>query len=477
MLNLRLNPRNTLLKFDKQLPVYNWYYPFPYEDIPVVDTREALEVIPHTNKGRRALYFHIPFCDTLCTFCPFYKSSHATYHEYVDQYLDAMFTEMAAKAQYPGIGGIPVDIIAVGGGTPSVLSAEQILRFGEHLHRHFDVSNLKEFTFELEVKSVTPQKLQAMKDIGATRVSFGVQTFHPQYREIFNLTSTIEQIRNVAEWSMQTFNYANIDIIYGMAGQTLDDLLLEADTAISLNTTTIDFYPLNYMSASVKMHRSFKEKELQHLSPSTRTSYRIFLDEYMQAQGYHAISGYSYSRLHQPEQKREVIVRDPVFQYHDLLYGYQEDEVISFGSSAISQVHAFTIINPSSLRGYIKEMKEPSHIPGTTFENLDCPEKGIVYFPYRGVLEKKRIDWSRIPQETMQALQTAIDHNLVIDAGEQFTLSYAGWLFYVNLTYFLTPQKGQQWLSDRIQTRIEQGRDPDQLDIYSLIKDEFGGMV
>ena len=77
---------------------------------------------------------------------------------------------------------------------------------------------------------------------------------------------------------------------------TLDDLLLEADTAISLNTTTIDFYPLNYMSASMRMHRSFKEKGLQHLSPSTRTSYRIFLDEYMQAQGYHAISGYSYSR-------------------------------------------------------------------------------------------------------------------------------------------------------------------------------------
>ncbi|MBL0388416.1 coproporphyrinogen III oxidase family protein [Tumebacillus sp. ITR2] len=468
MLNLHLNARHTLLKFDQQLPVYNWYYPFPSVEDDVVDTDEALQSIPVRKDGHRALYFHIPFCDTLCTFCPFYRSTHYTYHEFIDQYLEALFLEMKWKSKYPGVGKVPVDIIAVGGGTPSVLSAEQILRFGSKLREHFDLSELKEFTFELEVKSVTLEKLQAMKSIGVNRVSYGIQTFNETYREVFNITSTLEQVRQVSEWATSLFEYVNVDLIFGMAGQSLDDLLAEADAAIALGTTTIDFYPLNYMSASLKMHRSFKEKGLEMLSPSTKTSYRMFLDEYMRAQGYHPINGYSYTRPKQLPTERTVLIREPIFLYHDMLYGYQGDEVIGFGSSAISQVHNYTMVNPNSMEGYIKAMQTES-LDVTTIENLNCPEKGIVYFPYRGVLDKKRIDWERVPQETIQALQEAVDQGLVLDEGTQYTLSPSGWLFYVNLVYFLTPEKGKQWLSQRIEMRIEEGRSADEVKLYQII--------
>ena len=471
MLNLNLNNRETLLKFDNQLPVYNWYYPFPSDEDEVVDTHRSLLSLKTTkeSRGRRALYFHIPFCDTLCTFCPFYRLTNYTHQERIDQYLDALIAEMKWKSQYPGVGQVPVDIISVGGGTPSILTPEQINRFGAALREHFDLSMLKEFTFELEVKSVTPEKLQAMKSIGVNRVSFGVQTFHPTYREIFNITSTHEQVRQVAQWATATFDYVNIDIIFGLAGQSMDDLIMEAEAAIALGTTTVDFYPLNYMSASLKMHRNFKEHGLEPLSPATKIGYRMFLDEYMRAKGYIPINGYSYTRDHKERTGRVLIDRDPVFQYHDVLYGYSTDEVIGFGASAVTQAGDFNTFNPNSLDEYIDELQqEGALLSALTLGNKDCPEKGIVYFPYRGVLEKDRIDWARVPAETMQALEEAVQKGLVVDSGDLYTLSQAGWLFYVNLVYFLTPKTGQRWLSERIEKRIEEGRDPDAVQLYEL---------
>src|SRR5690606_32633006 len=90
MFDMHLNSHDTLLKFDQQLPVYNWYYPFPKEENEIFDSTKALEQLPRKKQGQRALYFHIPFCDTLCTFCPFYRSVSYTYHEYIEKYLEAL---------------------------------------------------------------------------------------------------------------------------------------------------------------------------------------------------------------------------------------------------------------------------------------------------------------------------------------------------------------------------------------------------
>ena len=116
MLDLHLNSRDTLLKFDQQLPVYNFYYPFPEEENEIFDSEKVLEQLPKRKQGQRALFFHIPFCDTLCTFCPFYRSVSYTYHEYIEKYLEALFLEMAWKSGFSGIGKVPVDVIAVGRG-------------------------------------------------------------------------------------------------------------------------------------------------------------------------------------------------------------------------------------------------------------------------------------------------------------------------------------------------------------------------
>ena len=170
-------------------------------------------------------------------------------------------------------------------------------------------------------------------------------------------------------------------MIFGLAGQSLDDLLEEADQAIALRTTTIDFYPLNYMSASLKMHRLFKENRLQPLSPTTKISHRMFLDEYMRAKGYVPINGYSYTLDRKLRSERVLIDRDPIFRYHDLLYGYETDEVIGFGASAVTQTLNFSSYNSNTLKTYMDETYlDPQQLSPLTLGNKACPEKGSYIF-------------------------------------------------------------------------------------------------
>lgn len=461
MIDLQLNLRHSLLKFDAQLPVYNWYYPFVGADDVLTEPQKALEQAGKGDVKRRALYVHMPFCDTICTFCPFYRSGYLHRPDQVEHYLEALYKEIAMKAHFPGVKTARTDIIAVGGGTPSILTADQILRFGEVLHRTFDLSALREFTFEVEVKSVTPEKIRAMKEIGVNRISFGSQTFSERYRRLFNLTAPVDQIRRVTAWLTEAFPYTNTDIIYGMAGQSLDDLLEDAEAALSLGTTTVDFYTLNNMSASVKLHRACEEEGLKRLSAATKVSYRMYLDEYLRARGYVPINGYSYTKLTAPLPERPVIVHEPVFEYHDLVYGYGDEEVLGFGVSAFSQIAGYNLYNPPNRESYIKSLLSDGELPVLAYGEMDCPEKGIVYFPYRGTLDKTRIDWDRVPADTKRAFEQAVRAGLIDDREDVCYLTPSGWLNYVNLIYHLMPEHGRRWLSDRIDQRLNEGREED----------------
>lgn len=466
MFDLKINEHDTLLKFDRQLPVYNWYYPFLTADSPKVSAHDALVRLENVPGGRRrALYFHVPFCDTICTFCPFYRVANHSETDTVERYVNALLKEIELKSQYPAVGQVPVEVIFIGGGTPSVMTADQIKRLGDAIHRHFDLSQIKEFTFELEVKSVTREKLEAMKSIGVNRISFGIQTFNPKYREIFNITSTVEQVRQVAEWGKEIIGYVNVDMIYGMAGQTVEELIEDAEHAMALGTKTVDFYPLNNMAASMKMHREMNKQELKPLSMMTKVGYRMFLDEYMRARGYVPNNGYGYTKKPDTLTERVAIHPDPVFMYHDVAYGYEEDEVVAFGAGGSSQARGILMRNPPSLDNYFETLLIKGELPTVAYEIESCPEKGIVNFPYRGELEKDRIDWARVPDEVKQRFDELLAAGLAEDRGDRYVLTQSGWLFYVNMIYYLMPEHGRAGISEYIETRVEDGREPDQTEL------------
>lgn len=454
MFDIQIRPENQVVKFDRQLPMFNWHYPFGSTREWLSDPRSPFKDGSAVRARRRAVYIHIPFCDTICTFCLFRKEKYHSDAE-LQQYVDALIAEFDLKRE--AIGRCKVDAVFVGGGTPSMLNPEQIDLLGAALRRNFDLQTLKEFTFEVEAKSVTPEKLNAMRCVGVNRISFGAQTFSAKYRALFSLDATLEQLEQTAALVNAMFPYTNVDILYGLAGQTEDELLRDAESAMALGTTTVDFYPINNLTAPPIMHKELKASGQDYLPASTRLRYRMIIDDLLRSRGYVPINGYGYSNRRGAD-RGAVVQHAPKFLYHDLVYGYEDDEIVGYGSSAISQMMGFNLHNNPDRRKYVAQILDDGTLAHEAFGPLPCPERGIVLFPFRSVLEKARIRWENIPLETWLALQKAIEAGLVVERDDRYELSRLGWLFYVNLMYCLMPEPGKIWMTNQMEKLKSAGR-------------------
>jgi anaerobilin synthase len=473
MMNLQILPERPLIKFDRQLPMFNWHYPFDREE-DLLDQRLTPYIAgPRIEVQRRAIYIHIPFCETICNFCPFGREVYRSESD-ISDYVRALVAELDLKQEL--IGRCKVDAIFIGGGTPSLLTPKAIATLGEAISRNFNLSGLREFTFEVEVKSVTPEKLQAIRDIGVNRVSFGAQTFSAKYRSLFSLDATVEQIFRAAELLTAMFPYTNVDLLYGLSGQQFEEFQYDLEMAVQLGTTTIDVYPLNNLSASPAMHRASAQAGLDLLPESTRVNFRILSTQYLKELGYKPISGYSFAHTNSATaDSSDPVQHEPKFLYHDLVYGYESDEIIGYGSSAISQRPGFNMYNFSKRPSYEREILMSRNLPHLSYGLIFSPERGVVSFPYRGELQKSRIAWSEVPDETLKALQEALDAGLVVDNGNSYALTRAGWVSYVDLMYYLMPTAGKLSISRGIEQKASQGRAHGETSLITLAQQNEDG--
>lgn len=171
-MELQLRP-NDKIKFNAQFPIYNFFFP---SQINIDKGLNLSDVLYMANVGvtSRALYFHFPFCETICSFCPFTRGIYKSEND-IDRYVSAIIQEIELKSQLIELDNVPIEAIFFGGGTPSLLSPEQIKKVGKAIIDKFDLSKLREFSFEIEVKSLTLDKVLAMKSIGVTHPRFGLQ--------------------------------------------------------------------------------------------------------------------------------------------------------------------------------------------------------------------------------------------------------------------------------------------------------------
>ncbi len=451
-----------LIKFDRQLPIFNWFYPLQFEHVTNIPAEQKLAMYGTLDSSKvrsRAFYFHIPFCETICSFCPFIRG---TYHgnEIVERYTQALIREIEWKARFPSLCEVPVEAIFFGGGTPSVLSAEQILRIGAAIHKHYDLRQIKEFSFEMEVKSVTREKVAAMREIGVTHARFGLQTFNSFYRDLFALTATLDQIYAAAELLCEFMPYTSFDILYGMNGQTEEDFVKDLQQAVALGTPTIDVYPIDNIATQIKLHRASEEAGLAPQSALSRFSMNVLLNAYMRTMGFLPHNGHGYVRAPQEELRKQPIVTDHYsFQYHEHVYGHDDRELIGFGVSAISSMNGCTITNLSSREKYMKQVLEDGIWDVTLSKHhpvADASRGVILHLPYHGFVEKSKIRWDEVHPDTMSALGELTDAKLITETPDRYELTQVGWYWYVNVMYYLTPKREQRLLNKFIAERLQE---------------------
>jgi oxygen-independent coproporphyrinogen-3 oxidase len=444
-------PGKTLMKFDRQLPVYNWLYPLKGQETDKVSHHEFFARANTEMVRNRALYVHIPFCDTICTFCTLNRGLGSTGDAQIETYVQALLREIRLKGSYAWAGAKPVRTIFFGGGTPSTLTPDQIRRIGQALHESFDLTSLEEFVFEIEVKSITEEKCAAMREIGANKARFGLQTFNPVYRELFNITATVEQQYAAAELLSRYFDYTSIDVIYGMHGQTIEDFASDIEQAVGLGTAAIDCYPITNIVTQVPLHRGYEKRGLQPLSFMQKMAMTIYLNQYMRASGFRQYNGHGFFRL--PEGAEP----DPYFisrQYEHLynlhMFSNYDDELIGMGNSACSQLGQYTVSNDENRVTYVKNLLERNDVNINLSVADDVPyERGLVLqLPYLGWIDKNRVPWDQIPAEITKKLDRLVDEGMLEEDASEYRVTELGWIWYVNMMYYLSPETDQRILDD-----------------------------
>ena len=188
------------------------------------------------------IYIHIPFCAKRCLYCDFFSSTDM---QFKTPYIQAIIREMELRKDY--IDNEPIETIYFGGGTPSQLGEKDFEKIFDAINRIFDTSQCQEITLEANPDDMTPEYVASLQKLPFNRISMGVQSFQEKDLRFLNRRHNREQaIRAVALCKEHGISNINIDLIYGLPGQTLDEWSLNLEEAILLDVPHISAYHLIY---------------------------------------------------------------------------------------------------------------------------------------------------------------------------------------------------------------------------------------
>src|SRR5207248_8514358 len=179
--------------------------------------RQALDRPPKSGTPL-GLYLHIPFCRKRCKFCYFRVYTDKNARD-VESYVQALIKEVELYSQLPIVGGRSLHFVYFGGGTPSYLSAAQLRGLADRLQRIMPWDAAEEVTLECEPGTLQQHKLEALREVGVTRLSLGVENFDYNILEYNGRAHHDEEIYRAYGWARTMgFDQINIDLIAAMVG-------------------------------------------------------------------------------------------------------------------------------------------------------------------------------------------------------------------------------------------------------------------
>jgi oxygen-independent coproporphyrinogen-3 oxidase len=214
---------------------------------PVVSLRQlSPPVTPPSLTGGpvQGLYVHVPFCFHKCHYCDFYSITRQT-PERMDRFADLVL----AEADLWNAGGAPVRPATVffGGGTPSLLPADVMVRMIAGLRQRFDLSAVDEWTVEANPATVSAEYCHALRDAGVDRISFGAQSFDRADLSLLERHHDPEDVPRSIELARAAgFRRINLDLIFAVPGQTMESWMRSLETAISIGTDHVSCYALTF---------------------------------------------------------------------------------------------------------------------------------------------------------------------------------------------------------------------------------------
>ena len=199
-----------------------------------------------------ALYIHIPWCVRKCPYCDFNSHENkANIQE--DAYVDALIADLEQAS--PQVWGRKIRSVFFGGGTPSLFSAEAIDKILSHVRMLTPLEYEAEITLEANPGTVDAGHFAGYKQAGVNRVSLGIQSFDDRYLNAIGRIHDKGQALAAAELALKTFDRVNLDVMYALPNQSLEDALRDAKQACALEPSHLSFYHLT-LEPNTPFHRT-----------------------------------------------------------------------------------------------------------------------------------------------------------------------------------------------------------------------------
>lgn len=260
-MNTAVSPK-LLAKYSRPVPRYTSYPTAPHFG-PAVGAGRYGRWLAELGESAEpfSLYFHIPFCRSLCWFCGCSTRVVNNYNP-VASYLKFLLKEMSLIAGYLGRSR-KVCHIHFGGGTPTMLRAADLERLAEAFRQHFEVAKDAEFAVEIDPRVLTEDQAAALGRMGVTRASLGVQDFAPAVQKAINRIQPYETTRRAVE-SLRHHGVSqiNLDLLYGLPHQTEEGVSAMIDRALTLEPDRLAIFGYAHVPWMRKHQRLISEDTL-----------------------------------------------------------------------------------------------------------------------------------------------------------------------------------------------------------------------
>jgi oxygen-independent coproporphyrinogen III oxidase len=296
-----------------------------------------------------SLYFHIPFCETLCFYCGCNKvvtnnTSRAM------PYLERVGKEMALQAELFDTSR-PVTQLHWGGGTPTYISDDEMTWLMDATRRYFSLvdDDQGEYSVEIHPGKVSSRTMAHLRKLGFNRVSMGVQDFNPKVQKAVNRYNSVEEVSSlVAALRHQDYQSISMDLIYGLPLQTLESVGETLDQVIELSPDRLSLFNYAHMPHLFKSQRLIHESELP--SASEKLSILHMAIERLQAAGYVYIGMDHFAK---PDDS--LVLAQQAGELQRNFQGYSTHghcDLLSFGVSSISAFGDVYLQNAKRLEDY-----------------------------------------------------------------------------------------------------------------------------
>ncbi|CAD6364602.1 oxygen-independent coproporphyrinogen III oxidase [Shewanella putrefaciens] len=411
-------------------------YPTALEFDDSFTEQSLLTAIETSKSDKLSLYIHIPFCAKLCYYCGCNKVITRHQHK-ADQYIEYLSQEIIKRA--PLFKHYSVTQMHWGGGTPTFLNPEQILKLTSLIKANFNFADEGEFSIEVDPREIELSMLDTLKEAGFNRISIGVQDFNKEVQIAVNREQDEQFIFDLmAKAKAMGFVSTNIDLIYGLPHQTPETFAATMQRVLDLSPDRLSVFNYAHLPARFAAQRKIKDEHLP--SPKQKLEMLHQTIETLTGAGYQYIGMDHFAK---PDDELAKLQREG--RLHRNFQGYttqEECDLLGLGVSSISQIGDCYAQNQKDIRPYYEAIDKDGHAlwKGCSLNRDDEIRRVVIKqlichfdLDMAKIDEKLGINFETYFAEDLKLMQTFIDDKLVEVVDRKITISPTGRLLIRNI--------------------------------------------